>query len=65
MEAQVRQKRIEEDRFLKMREEVLSQRPTGKVVHLEEAIEYQKGLPENKSFLKVTEKLHKEGARRY
>jgi methylaspartate mutase epsilon subunit len=61
MKVQVRQKRIDEDQFLKMREKVLSLWPTGKEVNLEEAIEYQKCLPENKSFLKVTEELRKEG----
>jgi len=61
MEPQVGQKRIDEDQFLEMSKEVLSQWPTGKEVNLEEAIEYQKGLPESKNFLKVTEKLHKEG----
>ncbi len=41
MEPQVKQKRIDEDQFLKMRKEVLSQWPTGKEVNIEEAIEYQ------------------------
>jgi len=57
MEVKVRQKRIEEDRFLKMRGKVLSLWPTGKEVNLEEAIEYQKSMPESKRFSKVLEKL--------
>ena len=61
MEPQVKQKRIDEDQFLKMRQDVLSQWPTGKEVNLEEAIQYQEGLPESKSFLKVVQKLHNEG----
>ena len=61
MKAQVKQKRLDEGQFLKMREEALSLWPTGKEVNLTEAIEYQKGLPENKNFMKVTQKLKKEG----
>jgi methylaspartate mutase epsilon subunit len=61
MKAEVKQERINIDRFKTMREEELSLWPTGKEVDLEEAIEYQKSLPESKSFLKVTERLHKEG----
>lgn len=61
MKIKIRNKRIDEDRFLKMREEILSLWPTGKEVNLEEAIEYQRNLPESKSFLKVTEKLRREG----
>jgi methylaspartate mutase epsilon subunit len=55
------QKRIDEDRFLKMREAVLALWPTGKEVDLDVAVEYQQNLPEEKSFLKVIEKLHREG----
>jgi methylaspartate mutase epsilon subunit len=61
MEIKVKQKRIDEDRFLEMRKEVLSQWPTGKEVNLEEAVEYQRSLPESKNFMKVTEKARKEG----
>ncbi|MGD0914844.1 MAG: hypothetical protein ABSB22_00155 [Thermodesulfobacteriota bacterium] len=60
MEPKIRNKRIDEDRFLKMREPVLALWPTGKEVDLDEAIEYQKNLPETKSFLKVIERLHRE-----
>ncbi len=61
METKVKQKRIDEDRFLEMRKEVLSQWPTGKEVDLEEAVEYQRGLPESKNFMKVTERVRREG----
>ena len=61
MEIKVKQKRIDEDRFLEMRKEVLSQWPTGKEVDLGKAVEYQRSLPESKNFMKVTEKVRKEG----
>ena len=61
MGIKVKQKRIDEDRFLEMRKEVLTQWPTGKEVNLEEAVEYQRNLPESKNFMKVTEKLRREG----
>ena len=61
METKVKQKRIDEDRFLEMRKEVLPQWPTGNEVDLEEAVAYQRSLPESKNFMKVTEKLRQEG----
>ncbi len=61
MEANVRNKRIDEDQFLKMREPVLAQWHTGKEVDLDEAVAYQKALPDSKSFLKITRKLQEEG----
>lgn len=61
MEPKIRNKRIDEDWFLKMREPVLALWPTGKEVDLDEAVEYQKNLPESKSFLKIIERLHREG----
>jgi methylaspartate mutase epsilon subunit len=60
MRLNIRNKRIDEDQFLKMREPVLALWSTGKEVDLDEAIEYQKNLPESKSFLKVIERLHRE-----
>lgn len=54
-------KRLDEDVFLKMREPVLAQWHTGKEVDLDEAIEYQRGLPDSKSFLRITQKLREEG----
>ncbi|MCR4419105.1 MAG: hypothetical protein QHH27_04170 [Clostridia bacterium] len=61
MEVRVRQKRIDEDEFLKMRESVLSLWPTGKEVDLDEAVEYQKSLPDSKRFHKVLERLRAQG----
>lgn len=61
MGAKTVNKIIDEEIFTKMRQEVLSQWPTGKEVDLDEAVEYHKSLPESKSFYKVVEKLRKEG----
>jgi methylaspartate mutase epsilon subunit len=61
MEIKVRQKRIDEDQFLEMRKPVLSQWPTGKEVDLQEAVEYSRSLPESKNFMKITQKMHREG----
>jgi methylaspartate mutase epsilon subunit len=61
MKIEVKQKRIDEDRFLKMREEVLSLWPTGKEVDLDDGVAYQKNLPDSKNFMKITQKLHNEG----
>jgi methylaspartate mutase epsilon subunit len=61
MEPKVRNKKWDEDRFLKERKEVLAQWPTGKEVDLGEAVEYHKRLPENKRFGKVMRKLHEQG----
>jgi methylaspartate mutase epsilon subunit len=61
MKIEVRQKRIDEDQFLAMRKDVLSLWPTGKEVDLDEAVAYQKNLPDSKSFLKRTQTLRKEG----
>jgi methylaspartate mutase epsilon subunit len=61
MQTMVRQKRIDEDKFLEMRKAVLAEWPTGKEVDLEEAVEYQRSLPASKNFTKVTEKLRQEG----
>ncbi|HVN98009.1 MAG TPA: hypothetical protein VMT62_16385 [Syntrophorhabdaceae bacterium] len=61
MKIEVKQKRIDEDQFLKMRKDVLALWPTGSEVDLEEAVAYQKGLPDSKNFMKITQKLHKEG----
>ncbi len=61
MELKVRQKRIDEDEFLKLRKEALSMWPTGKEVDLDEAVGYQKSLPDSRNFMKITQKLHDEG----
>ena len=57
----VKNERIDEGEFLKMREKVLAQWPTGREVNLDEAVEYQKKLPDAKNFLKITQKLHADG----
>jgi len=61
METKLRNKRLDEDEFLKMRGPVLALWPTGREVDLDEAIAYQKKLPDSKSFHKVTQKLSEEG----
>jgi methylaspartate mutase epsilon subunit len=61
MEPKIRNKRIDEDAFLKMREPVLAQWPTGTEVDLDEAVEYQKKLPDSKNMMKVTQQLHQVG----
>jgi methylaspartate mutase epsilon subunit len=61
MNPDVTQKRIDEDAFMKMREKELSIWPTGKDVDLDEAVEYQKNLPDSKIFFKVVQRLNKEG----
>ena len=61
MEIKVRNKRWGKDVFLNERKKVLSMWPTGKEVDLDEAIEYQRNLSENRNFGKVVEKLDREG----
>ncbi|MCL2122443.1 MAG: methylaspartate mutase subunit S [Clostridiales bacterium] len=57
----IKQQRIDEDVFLKMRKEVLSAWHTGAEVDFDEAVEYQKKLPENRNFGKILAKYHEEG----
>ncbi|MGL4976434.1 MAG: methylaspartate mutase subunit E [Cetobacterium sp.] len=45
-------KKWTEEEFLKVREEVLKQWPTGADVNLEEAVAYHKALPDHKNFAK-------------
>lgn len=45
-------KKLTEEEFFKIREEVLKQWPTGKDVDLEEAVAYLKQLPDHKNFSK-------------
>lgn len=61
MKIKGKNEKLPDDLFLKERQEVLSQWPTGQEVDLEEAIEYHKTLKENRSFLKVLERLRREG----
>ena len=48
----IRNKRIPEAEFQAIRNEVLTQWPTGKDVNLDEAIAYHKSMPENRVFSK-------------
>jgi methylaspartate mutase epsilon subunit len=61
METKLRNKRLDEREFLKMRAPFLAQWRTGREVDLDEAVEYQKKLPDSKNWHKVAQKLHKEG----
>jgi methylaspartate mutase epsilon subunit len=61
METKLRNKRLDEKEFLKMRAPFLAQWRTGREVDLDEAVEYQKKLPDSKNWHKVAQKLHKEG----
>lgn len=58
---ELRNKKWTEEYFFKTREEVLNQWPTGKDVDLKEAIDYHKGLPEEKNFCSKLSKAKKEG----
>ncbi len=48
----IRNKRISDDEFYRLRQEVLMQWPTGKDVDLEEAVAYHKAMPESRNFSK-------------
>ena len=55
-----RQQRIDEDVFMEKHKEVLAIWPTGKEVDLEEAVAYQKALPDSKRFHKILQRVHDE-----
>ena len=57
----VKQQRIDEDVFMAKRQEVLALWPTGKEVDLEEAVAYQKALPDDRRFHKLLQRFHEEG----
>ena len=46
----IQNKRIPEGEFMAMRQEVLTQWPTGKDVNLEEAVAYHKSMPASRNF---------------
>ena len=46
----IQNKRISDGEFAALRQEVLTQWPTGKDVNLEEAVAYHKSMPENRKF---------------
>lgn len=52
----LKNKKLSEEQFFKVREEVLNQWPTGKEVDLQEAVDYLKKVPEEKNFAKKLEK---------
>ncbi len=58
---EIRNKKWDEDLFLRERERVLAMWPTGKEVDFEEAVEFHKSLPEHKICHRVVENLRKEG----
>ncbi len=57
----LRNKRLDEKEFLKMRAPFLAQWKTGKEVDLDEAVEYQRKLPDSKNWHKLALKLKAEG----
>ena len=57
---EIQNKKLSDDVFYKEREEVLAQWPTGKDVNLEEAIAYQKSMPECRKFAKKLSDAKKE-----
>jgi len=61
MSIKVTNRKIDWEDFCKERQRVLSIWPTGKEVDLEEAIAYHKNLPDHKNFMKVVERLHRDG----
>ena len=54
-------KKLSEEEFFKTREEVLQQWPTGKDVHLQEAVDFLKTVPDEKNFAKKLEKAKNDG----
>ena len=46
----IQNKRISNDEFFALRQEILTQWPTGKDVDLEEAVAYHKAMPESRKF---------------
>ena len=57
----IQNKRISNDEFFALRQEILTQWPTGKDVDLEEAVVYHKAMPESRNFGKKLLKAKEEG----
>ena len=57
----VRNEHIDDDLLMKKRREELDKWPTGKEVDFDEAVAYQKSLPDSKVWWKVMTKLREEG----
>ena len=58
---EIQNKRIPDGEFEKLRQEVLATWPTGKDVNVEEAVAYQKAIPESRRFGKKLLDAKKEG----
>jgi methylaspartate mutase epsilon subunit len=61
MEIRINNKRLDEEKLLRKRKEWLAEWPTGKEVDFDEAIAYQKSLPDSKIWWKVMKKLREDG----
>ncbi|MBQ2218544.1 MAG: methylaspartate mutase subunit E, partial [Firmicutes bacterium] len=57
----IKNKRISDDEFNRIRAEVLTQWPTGKDVDFQEAVEYQKSIPAERRFAEKLVKAKNEG----
>lgn len=57
----VKQQKIDDETFAKMRAETLALWPTGKDVDIDEAVEYHNKLPDSKNFTKALAKYKAEG----
>lgn len=58
---ELKNKKISNDEFYKIREEILTQWPTGKEVNLQEAVDYLKAVPVHKNFSLKLKKAKAEG----
>lgn len=56
----LRNKKLSEEEFFRIREEVLGQWPTGKEVELADAVDYLKKVPDEKNFAKKLKKAKEE-----
>jgi methylaspartate mutase epsilon subunit len=61
MEIRVANKRLEDDVLEKKRNEWLAEWPTGKEIDFEDAVAYQKSLPDTKIWWKVMARLNQDG----
>ena len=57
----LRNEKMSEEAFFKLREDVLKQWPTGAEVDLQEAVDYLKNIPDEKNFAKKLEKAKNAG----
>lgn len=55
--------RLQNDEFFRLREEVLTQWPTGADVDFDEAVAFHKALPENKLFSLQMQKRRRKAVR--